>query len=401
MIENARLAKPTTNNHETNNQQLIANYMRKNELDWLRVILFALLIIYHVGMFFVPWGWHIKNNVIYPALRYPMLFLNQWRLPLLFVISGMGTYFALGKRTPRLFAAERFTRLMVPLLFGMLFIITPQVYFERVAHGEFSGSYFDFYPSQVFTQGAYPEGNLSWHHLWFLPYLFLFSVVWLPVFLYLRRHPQNFLSGRIGRWAATPWGLFRLVVPLYLWEALVEPFFKSTHALVGDWFNLINYGTLFFYGFVLIGVGEPFWHTVRTHRRKYLAGGLVLFASMVGLRELFNDSTAIHFIEALLKVLNLWCWILTLFGYASAYLVHRNAFLEYANEAVYPFYILHQTVLIVLAFHLVHVSWGLAPKFVVLAAGTFALCLMIYELAIRRWSFVRPLFGLRNKGKVT
>ncbi|MBL7860101.1 MAG: acyltransferase family protein [Cyclobacteriaceae bacterium] len=374
--------------------------MRKNELDWLRVILFGLLILYHVGMFFVPWGWHIKNNELYPWLRYPMMFLNQWRLPLLFIISGMGTYFALGKRTAGQFAGERFTRLMIPLLFGMLVIITPQVYFERVAHGQFTGGYFDFYPSQVFTHGAYPEGNFSWHHLWFLPYLFLFSVVWLPVFLSLRRHPHNFFTQRIATWATTPWGLFWLVVPLYVWEALVEPFFESTHALVGDWFNIVNYGTLFFYGFVLISIGEPFWNTVRTHRQKYLLGGLLAFTLLIGIRELFEDTIVVHFTEAVFKVVNLWCWILALFGYASTYLVQRSPFLIYANEAVYPFYILHQTVTITIAFYLMELPWGLAAKFLVLTVGTFGVCLVGYELLIRRWKVMRVLFGMKEKLKV-
>jgi hypothetical protein len=386
--------QPATTNHCRFFLSLPA--MRRNELDWLRVILFALLILYHVGMFFVPWGWHIKNNQIYSGLRYPMLFVNQWRLPLLFVISGMGTYYALGRRSGGQFVAERFRRLIVPLLFGMFVIVTPQVYFERLARGQFSGGYFDFYPARLFAGGVYPEGNFSWHHLWFLPYLFLFGLVWLPLFLYLRRHPANAVTQRLGRWADRPWGLFWLAIPLYVWESLVEPFFDSTHALVGDWFNLINYGTLFFYGFVLISLGEPFWHTVRTHRQKYLAGGLIFFSLMTGLREVFDDSTAIHFIEAFFRVMNLWCWIMALFGYASAFLGHRNGFLAYANEAVYPFYILHQTITIGIAFYLMNLNWGLASKFTVLATGTFAGCFVIYELLIRRWKWVRPLFGMKK-----
>lgn len=372
--------------------------MRKNELDWLRVILFGLLILYHVGMFFVPWGWHIKNNEIYPGLRYPMLFVNQWRLPLLFVISGMGTFYALGSRSAGQFTAERFTRLMVPLLFGMLVIVPPQVYIERLAYGQFTGSYADYFPAHAFT-GVYPSGNLSWHHLWFLPYLFVFSVVWLPLLLHLRRHPDNALTRRVTSWTANPWGLFLLVIPLYVWEALVEPFFESTHALLDDWFNLLNYGTLFFYGFVLISLGDSFWETVRTHRQKYLVGGLVLFTAMLGLREAFEDGVVVHFIEAALKVMNLWCWIMALFGFASTYLNYRNAFLNYANEAVYPFYILHQTVTIILAFYLMNLGWGLAAKFSILAVGTFATCLLLYDLLIRRWKIIRPLFGLKNRGR--
>ena len=142
---------------------------RRYDIDWLRVLVFGLLIFYHVGMFFVPWGWHIKNNIIYEWPMWPMRFLNQWRLPILFVISGMGTYYALNKRNGWQFAGERIKRLLVPLLFGMAVIVPVQVYAERVVNGQFNGSYFDFWPSQAF-EGVYPVGNLSWHHLWFLPF---------------------------------------------------------------------------------------------------------------------------------------------------------------------------------------------------------------------------------------
>ena len=115
--------------------------IRRYDLDWLRVIVFALLIFYHVGMFFVPWGWHIKNERIYNDLIWPMLFLNQWRLPILFTISGMGTYYALSKRNLRQFSWERGWRLGVPLLFGMLLIVPPQIYIERLVDGDFTGTY--------------------------------------------------------------------------------------------------------------------------------------------------------------------------------------------------------------------------------------------------------------------
>ena len=138
--------------------------IRRYDLDWLRVIVFGFLIFYHVGMFFNHWGWHIKNNILYSDLRWPMLFINQWRLPILFVISGMGTFYALSKRTGGEFALERVLRLLIPLLVGIVLIVPPQVYFERIANGQFIGGYFEFWPAYAFY-GVYPEGNFSWHHL--------------------------------------------------------------------------------------------------------------------------------------------------------------------------------------------------------------------------------------------
>jgi hypothetical protein len=118
-------------------KQIKSKIMRRHDLDWLRVIVFGLLIFYHVGMFFVPWGFHIKNDIIYSEIRWPMLFVNQWRLPILFVISGMGTYYALSKRSGGQFAKERIQRLLLPLVVGIVLIVPPQVYFERLDRGQF------------------------------------------------------------------------------------------------------------------------------------------------------------------------------------------------------------------------------------------------------------------------
>jgi len=370
--------------------------MRRHDLDWLRVIVFGLLILFHVGMFFVPWGFHIKNDIIYPEIRWPMLFVNQWRLPILFVISGMGTFYALAKRSGGQFAKERIQRLLLPLVIGIVLIVPPQVYFERLDKGQFSGGYFDFWPSKAFI-GVYPEGNFSWHHLWFLPYLLLFSLVLIPVFLYLRQNPNTWILRKMRVLASKTFGLFWLIIPLYIWESLVEPFFPSTHALWGDWFNVVNYITLFFYGFLLISVKDVFWKTVMENRRKYFYMGLVGFTLMIGLRILYADSTLIHFIEAWFKVINLWAWILALFGYTAAYLNRPSKSLTYANEAVYPFYILHQSITIAIGYYLMHLTWGFWPKFSLMVVGTFGISWIIYEFGIRRWKWIRPLFGVKNR----
>lgn len=370
--------------------------MRRHDLDWLRVFAFGLLILYHVGMFFVPWGWHLKNDILYPWLRWPMLFVNQWRLPLLFVISGMGTYYALSRRTAGQFAGERLTRLLVPLVFGILVVVPPQVYLERLDKGQISTGYLGFWPSRLFEGGAYPEGNFSWHHLWFLPYLLLFSLVLMPVLFHLRTQPPGPLLKGMRRLAARPHGLFLLVLPLYLWESLLEPYFESTHALVNDWFNLVNYGTLFLYGYLLISVKEVFWVTVAKHWPTFVLVGVAAFTLLVGIRILHEDSVPVHFIEASFKVINLWAWILALFGAAASYLNRPSRTLRYANEAVYPFYILHQTITLALGYPLRQLDWGFLPEFLVMTAGTLGGSWVVYELLIRRWRWVRPLFGLKT-----
>ena len=374
--------------------------IRRYDLDWLRVGVFGLLIFYHVGMFFVPWGFHLKNNIIYPELRWPMLFVNQWRLPMLFVISGMGTAFALSFRSGGQFRRERLARLGLPLLFGMLVIVPPQVYLERLASGVFQGSYWEFMRSIAFTQGVYPEGNISWHHLWFLPYLLIYSLALSPVFIYLRNHPGARILRTLRSWLThRPLRIYWLVVPLYLYESLLEPFFPVTHNLVWDWFNFISSATLFLYGFLLISVRDVFWQALGRLRKKALYLGIGCFLAMVGIWLFLEDGVFVHFIEAGLKVTNLLSWILVLFGYGAKYLNQPSRAITYANRAVYPFYILHQTITLILAYFLMNLDWGLAPKFAILTIGTFGGSWLLYEGLIKPVRFLHPVFGLKPRKK--
>jgi len=342
--------------------------------------------------------WHIKNTITDEWITYPMLFLHQWRLQILFVISGMGTSYALSKRSAGEFATERIKKLLLPLIFGMLVIVPPQVYFEKISKGIIQGSYFDFWPSQAFI-GEYPVGNLSWHHLWFLPYLLLFSLILIPVFIFLRNNPNHLILSITAKISSSRLGLYWFIVPLYLIEAFVEPFFEETHALVGDWFVIINSITLFFIGFLLISVKETFWKTVEDNRKTYLQSGIIGFTLFISIITLFEDGYIRHFIEALISVFSFWSWILTLFGFASKHLNKPSKVLTYCNEAVYPFYILHQTVTVVLGYFIMNLDWSFLSKFSILTLGTFAISWFIYEFLIRRWLKIRPLFGLQNVKK--
>ncbi|WP_430390464.1 acyltransferase family protein [Dyella sp. 20L07] len=160
---------------------------RYDFLDWLRVIAIFVLFFFHTGMIFVGWGWHIVNDQTIPSLRWPMDIAHRLRMPLLFVIAGAGMWFALQRRSTGQLLKERTIKLLLPLIVGMFLIVPSQIYYERLLHGQWSGSYLAFYATQVLQLTPYPTGNFSWHHLWFVLYLYVYVLLLLPVMLWWRQ----------------------------------------------------------------------------------------------------------------------------------------------------------------------------------------------------------------------
>lgn len=371
--------------------------IRRYDLDWLRVIAFAILIFYHVGMFFNYWEWHIKNDVVTHAIEWPMRFPSQWRMALLFMISGAGVYFALGNRKPGAFMGERFIRIFIPLAFGMFVIVPPQIFFERLTQGE-TYSYGEFYKT-VFQFQPYPKGSFSWHHLWYLVYIFFYSLIGLPLLLFIRKRPE--MTAKWAKFFSNP--LMLIAIPV-IWHAggeiLLDERFPTTHNLVRDWSNHFHSFTLFLCGFVLC-TQTSFWETLVKYRK--LTTGIWIVLTIVLYTFYWGSGRDINGPELLfywvIKTANAWCILLCIFGFGYKYLQFSNPFLKYANEAVYPFYILHQTVIICLAYPIINTPWPWFAKFVYLCIATFLVCLALYHFLIARFDLFRFLFGLKTIGR--
>lgn len=359
-------------------------------LDWLRVIAFSLLIPYHAGLIFVDWGFHIQNNQLTEDLKLPMLFVNQWRLPLLFFISGVGTRLALNRRTPGEYIRDRTRRLLIPLIAGILLVIPPQVYFERLNHGIDYKSYLLFYPH------FFELDNFTWNHLWFIVYLLTYSLVLLPLFLLLRNKKS---TSKIVSFLSGYYGLLWLVIPLFLAELLLRKSWPDTRNLISDWYNFTFYIFCMVYGFY-ISLYDQFWLRIEADRRGYLIGGVLSFSVIYwgwhapgeGFLETIPTGESIF---SFVKCLNIWCWILCFVGFARHYLQKGNAFLRYTNEAVYPFYILHQTVLILIGYYVIQWPVTISLKYIIIVGGTFLGTVILYEFVIRRVALLRLLFGLK------
>jgi len=320
------------------------------------------------------------------------LFLNQWRLPVLFVISGMGTRYALSYRSWNTFLSERGSRLLIPLLFGSLVVVAPQVYIERIVNGADYSSYLDFYPH--YFEGIYPTGNLSWHHLWFLPYLLVYSIILTPVFIYLRNNPEGQFIIKAKALFSKPLGALVFLLPLLIIHVTLSPIFPTTHNLIYDWYNFTFSLVLFFYGFLFISLGEVFWNGLKRYRKMALVIGLISFIcylSIIADWVLPNDEILIN----IFKILNLGSWIVVVFGYGAKYLSRPGKWLAYANQAVYPFYIFHQTIIVMLAYFLYDYAVNDFLRFIILLVGTFIGCLVGFEI-VKRLKITRILFGIKR-----
>ena len=372
------------------------NRERRYDIDWIRVIVFDILIIYHVGMFFVPWEWHIKNNDIVEWTQYPMRFINQWRIPILFVVSGMGTRFALSYRSGGQYIRERLSRLLIPLIAGILIIVPPQVYIERITQSISYGSFLEFYPQ--FFNGIYPKGNLSWHHLWFLPYLLFMSIIATPIFITLRK-PNNYFVRQVNRlFKSQPILIYLAVIPLAIIEYTLADKFPKTHAFVGDWYNLAFNFLLFIIGYLLICSRETFWTAVNKVRLLSLITGVLAF-TFLAVNNFdniyFNFSS--HSLTPFIKSINTWSWILVIFGYSARYLNKESSLIKYRNKAVYPFYILHQTITVICGYFLINIPIHYSLKMLIMIIATFGISWIIYEFIILKIRLFQPLFGIKNR----
>lgn len=369
---------------------------RQFGLDWLRIGAFALLILYHVGMFFVPWGWHVKAATPVQWAVWPMMAVNPWRLMLLFVISGVVSRALLAKLAgPRGFAAGRSIRLAVPLLAGMALFVAPQPWFELRDRGAYDAGFMHFWLSDYFEFGTRLGMVLpTWNHLWFVAYLWVYSLVLagiaiLPVAL--RTRLQTAFDTLFSGW--------RLVVLPILWLAFarltLHPVFGETHALLDDPYAHAIYGFAFFFG-VALARSSAAWGAIMHHWRTLLGLALLACAAMFAAHDLGEEGPAWEATRSLARSALAWSAILGLLGLAQTHLNHDSPLRRYLTEAIFPYYIVHQTIIVAAGFWLKQASAGNALAFLVILLTTLLGCAATYEIA-RRIRWLRPLLGLKPR----
>lgn len=354
----------------------ILNAERRYDIDWLRVIAIGLLLVYHIGIGFQPWGvfiQFIQNDKPLESLWIPMSMLNIWRIPLLFFISGMGVCFAIIKRGWQQLLLERTRRIFLPFLFGIFFIVPVHTYIWQ----------------QYYMQDAIYSPNPG--HLWFLGNIFIYVIILAPVFYYLK----SFEQGRARRWItkllSNPLGLLLIGGTFMIESIWIGPEIFEAYAMSLHGFTM---GLLaFFYGFILIYSGHDVWRTLLKWRWAILFAAFTIFS----IRLLVFDLKAPNYLLALESC----TWIFAIFGLAYKYLNHPGKVLKYLSEAVYPIYIIHMVFLYLGSYLLMPLLIPAGFKLLMVIAFTGIGCFTFYELLIRRIGFLRPLFGLKIQYRKT
>ena len=342
---------------------------RRYDIDALRVIALALLIIYHIFVAYQPFASAIQF-IQYDQLLTEYWFVaelfNIWRIPVLFLISGIAVGFILRRRTVKEVLADRMMRLVPPLVFGSLV----------------------FCPAYVALQAVYlgkaPTFEPTPGHLWFVWNLVTYAILLRPLILYLKRRPDNFIM-RVLR-VTFPFGLLIfLPLPLMLETILSEPW-EFAFFPVRFWYGLLCYAV----GFLLVSVGDKFWSSLTQVCHIALPLALLLYLGRLGYLD-WEALQANHWITAFESGM----WMLAFLGYGALFLNRPTKVFGYLNKAVFPIYVIHMVVQQGVA--LVIFPWGLAPSvtFFLHVAFSLALCCLLYEFVIRRARWLYPVMGLK------
>jgi peptidoglycan/LPS O-acetylase OafA/YrhL len=364
---------------------------RQYFIDWLRILLILSVFAFHIGMFFNSWDWHVKNPTQYGGLlTKAMIFLSEWRMPLLFMISGAGTFYALGKRSPGRYLGERFKRLVIPLMAGIFILVPVQVYLEKA--GNYS-SLLDFYPHMF--EGIYPEGNFSWHHLWFIVYLFTISLFISPFLNLFRSKGYRRFSTWMKGLSQRPLALNAVLLLLIGSQLLLRPYFpEDTHALVNDWAAMAFYLIFFLSGFVLLS-NKHIIEAIRKQKNLYLAEAVMAAAIMFSSPYIYAQEPVADLVWGISSIVLAWSCGLAAIGYARQYLNRDSLFRKYANEAIYPFYLLHQPVILIVGYFLNRVQMPDLFRFLILSSSSFLISAGLYWFLVRPFNLTRVLFGMK------
>lgn len=326
-------------------------------------------------------------------------------MPLFFVIAGAGTWFALKRRTSSQYIKERSRRLLIPFLVGSIVLSTVQLYFEwshKVQTGIFAGSFIKFVSSLPWGPNPRIFGVVG-YHLWFLGFLFMFSLLALPFFQWVRGGGGQRIISWLAQVCHHRGGILVFVLLPLIVKLGLQPFFPYEH----DWADFFFLFSFFVIGYLVISderlrqaVRRDWVITLTVGSLAFLAGVITTF-STGDLNIESSPRNLQDFVWWGLFVICGWCWTAFTLYIGMRFLNFSNRVLRYGQEAIVPFFVVHQPVIIVIAYFVVQLNAALMPKLLIVVIGSFAASLLLYQLVVRRVGILRVAFGMKRKSKDT
>jgi len=381
---------------------------RRYDVDWLRIIAMLAVFLYHCTRFFDPEGWHLKNpeqsELLFVSMRG---LIWTWAMELFFLLSGVGTWYSLGSRRAGAYIWERIKRLLIPLYtVGAFILLPPQWYWDRVTNEGFVGSFWEsylLYFTKTFSLSPRPSFGSFWPgHLWFLKFLFLISLMSLPLLLYLKSEQGQRWVARLAGWCDSRGGIFLFVIPLSLASIGLRGLFETRLS----WADLLWYAIFFVIGYMM-AADKRFTVSVRRHGWICLPlwifgfGGLGLLVFLLGYNPMPGKEpfSLVFVLFQIVWSITSWSAVVFVLNIGARYLNTNHKFLVYGNEAVLPFYLFHQTIILCVGWYVIRWDMSILFKLLIIAVVSFALIMVLYELLVRRFNVVRFLFGMRPKKK--
>ena len=374
--------------------------VRLHYLDWLRVLAVLGVFLFHAVHPFDHFDWEIKNAEKSVAVTLFIVFFGPWGMPFFFLMSGTGTWFSLRRRTGLQYAGERVRRLLIPFIVGSLILSPIQLYFQwrhQSQNGLFGGTLIEFLKIREISLGPRVFGWAG-YHLWFLDFLFAYSLLALPLFLGLRKGAGQRFVAWLGSCCERRGGILVFILPLALIRFVLQPLFPAEH----DWADFCYTLVFFLCGYIMCG-DDRFPSAIRRDWPIVLVLGIAstLFFFGAGAADVATAWMEMPGVPGFylawgLFSVNSWCWAIFMLYVGMRWLDFKSRWLEYGQEAAMPFYLLHQPVIIIIAFYVVQWEIGLLVKLLVVVSSSLLVTLGLSELLVRRIKLVRALFGIRS-----
>jgi hypothetical protein len=376
---------------------------RRYDIDWLRVMVMLAVFFYHSALFFrdTPWPWILYNADRSPVALAFSSWLEMWFMPLFFLLSGVGSWYSLRSRSNGQYLLERVKRLLVPLYTVGLFLLNPPAYyFDSFSNSGYRGTFWEILPRY------FSEWPVDWlavpydGHLWFLRFLFMISLVTLPLLRYLRSERGLHLIDTLAGWCHRRGGIFLFLIPVIFVRISLLSFFSGGYTTAA-FFEFIVF---FVIGYIL-PADTRFTESIKIHGWLCLILGLVSF---VGFFSFFvvelgywgdKPFSLIFVLFQIVYGIGRWSWIVFVLSLGAKYLSFNNKVLAYSSEAVLPFYILHHTIILCVGWFVIRWNMGILPKFLIIVVTSFAFIMVLYELLVKPFNVGRFLFGMRPKKK--